>query len=162
MSHVVHRALAAVSRRRELSAAWRRLDREDRVQFLRLAMLVPAIAVALRALGFLRTQQALSSAAGRRPLQVASQVDAWLARALGRARAHAPYPGNCLSQSMALWYELRRHGRPADLCLGARIDEGRFSAHAWVECEGRVVNDHSRVREDFLPILAPPTVAGPN
>ena len=38
---------------------------------------------------------------------------------------------------------LRRHGHPAELVLGASIIP--FGAHAWVELDGRVINDNENV-----------------
>jgi len=45
----------------------------------------------------------------------------------------------CLQRSAATACLLRRYGSPAQLVLGAQ--QMPFKAHAWVEVEGRVVND---------------------
>ena len=57
------------------------------------------------------------------------------------AMAAAFYPGRarCLEQSMVLFYLLRRRGIEATLALGVQAHP--FLAHAWLEHEGRVVND---------------------
>ena len=44
---------------------------------------------------------------------------------------------------------LRRHGIESDLRIGTRKAEGRFEAHAWVECEGSILNDASTVHQQF-------------
>jgi hypothetical protein len=54
---------------------------------------------------------------------------------------------NCLEQSLVLWWLLRRRGIAADLRIGARKDEQRFEAHAWVEFCGMALNSG---REDHL------------
>lgn len=49
----------------------------------------------------------------------------------------------CLQRSVALAMLLRRHHYPAELIIGARTVP--FRAHAWVELEGRVLNDKSYI-----------------
>lgn len=47
---------------------------------------------------------------------------------------------NCLPQALTAQVLLLRCGQPAAFRLGVGRDEhGRFEAHAWVECGGRVV-----------------------
>jgi transglutaminase superfamily protein len=45
----------------------------------------------------------------------------------------------CLTQSLTAQVLLGRHGHPVELRLGVAREAGRFDAHAWVECDGRVV-----------------------
>jgi hypothetical protein len=45
----------------------------------------------------------------------------------------------CLQRSAATVCLLRRHGLPAQLVLG--VQAMPFKAHAWVEVDGRVIND---------------------
>jgi hypothetical protein len=45
----------------------------------------------------------------------------------------------CLQRSAATACLLKRHGIPAQMVIGAQ--QMPFKAHAWVEVEGRVVND---------------------
>ena len=45
----------------------------------------------------------------------------------------------CLQHSAAATLLLRRHGRKAEMVIGARIAPPKW--HAWVEVEGVVVND---------------------
>jgi len=53
----------------------------------------------------------------------------------------------CLQRSAALTCLLRRHGVAADLVIG--VQQMPFRSHAWVEVDGRVVNDKSYVSEVF-------------
>ena len=54
----------------------------------------------------------------------------------------ACYPAaTCLKKSLILFRLLRRRGIPAELRLGVRTVDGTFSAHAWIECEGRTLLD---------------------
>jgi len=62
-----------------------------------------------------------------------------LVRIVDRAAIHYPRELLCLRRSAAITWMLRRHGHPAELVFGASIIP--FSAHAWVELDGRIVND---------------------
>jgi hypothetical protein len=74
------------------------------------------------------------------------------------AGAHAPWPSTCLTRSLLLGWLLRRRGVRSELRIGVRLDEGRLEAHAWVEYEGRPINDADDVAARFAPFdeaLAP-------
>jgi len=49
--------------------------------------------------------------------------------------------GACLERALALWWLLRWRHFPAELRIGARRQDGRFEAHAWIELDGVVLND---------------------
>ena len=53
----------------------------------------------------------------------------------------------CLQRSAATTCLLKRHGVPAHMILGAQ--QMPFKAHAWVEVNGRVVNDKPYMREMY-------------
>jgi hypothetical protein len=53
----------------------------------------------------------------------------------------------CLQRSAATACLLRDHGIPAELVIGAQ--QMPFRAHAWVEVQGRVVNDTSYTSEMY-------------
>ncbi len=53
----------------------------------------------------------------------------------------------CLQRSAATTCLLKRHGVPAQMILGAQ--QMPFKAHAWVEVDGRVVNDKPYMREMY-------------
>jgi hypothetical protein len=53
----------------------------------------------------------------------------------------------CLQRSAATACLLREYGVPAQLVIGAQ--QMPFKAHAWVEVEGRVVNDKPYMREMY-------------
>src|SRR5260370_40370195 len=55
-----------------------------------------------------------------------------------------PKQARCLQRSFVSTYLLRKHGVPAELVLGAQLLP--FKAHAWVEVEGRPINEQSNVR----------------
>ena len=65
----------------------------------------------------------------------------WAVKAVSR---YVPV-ATCLTQALALQWLLARSGHTSRIHLGARKDvEGKFAAHAWVECEDRVVIGGSR------------------
>jgi hypothetical protein len=53
----------------------------------------------------------------------------------------------CLQRSAALTVLVRRHGWNAEMVIGAQLLP--FQSHAWVEIEGRVVNDKPYITEMF-------------
>ena len=66
------------------------------------------------------------------------------------ARRGAVY-GTCLSRSLTLWWLLRWQGVSTALNIGVRRAAGLFEAHAWLEHEGRVINDQSDIGREFTP-----------
>lgn len=53
----------------------------------------------------------------------------------------------CLQRSVVAALLLRAHGVPARMVIG--VQQMPFRAHAWVEVEGRVVNDKAYMREMY-------------
>ncbi len=58
-----------------------------------------------------------------------------------------PKQALCLQRSFVTTYLLRKHGVPAQMVLGAQ--KLPFKAHAWVEVNGRVVNERSDVQATY-------------
>lgn len=57
--------------------------------------------------------------------------------------------GNCLSQSVTLWWLLHLRGIDTKLCIGIDRRSEQFSAHAWVEHHGVALNAGAAVRDNF-------------
>jgi Transglutaminase-like superfamily len=57
-------------------------------------------------------------------------------------------PVLCLQRSAVAVTLLRKYGIPAEMIIGAQ--RLPLKAHAWVEVEGRVVNDKPEVQTDYL------------
>ena len=53
----------------------------------------------------------------------------------------------CLQRSATATCLLRWRGFPAELVIG--VQPVPFAAHAWVEIQGEVANDHPTIREQF-------------
>lgn len=69
------------------------------------------------------------------------------------ARNSWPRP-KCLARSLALRRMLRAAGIPAEMKIGVARPGDGFEAHAWVEVEGRVVNDAPDIATRFRPLEA--------
>jgi len=61
-----------------------------------------------------------------------------------------PLNALCLQRSLALLWLLRRNGISAELRIGVQKPEGKLLAHAWVEVEGKPVNDSPPFLDHFL------------
>ncbi len=118
-----------------------------------------------RSMGFQKVRSRLEkepSQAGQVPRSSDSALEKarQAARMVSIAAAHTLCQTSCLDRSLVLCVLLRRMGIDADLHLGVKKDGGVFSAHAWVELDGEVINDTADVRERFAPFPAPVTKAG--
>jgi transglutaminase superfamily protein len=67
--------------------------------------------------------------------------------AVNYACAWYPKQALCLQRSFVTTYLLRKHGIPAHMVLGAQ--KLPFKAHAWVEVDGRAVNERSNVQVTY-------------
>ena len=70
--------------------------------------------------------------------------------AVDRAAVWYPRTLLCLPRSAVATWFLRRRGVPAVMVIGVR--KMPFYAHAWVEVDGRVVNDKPAVQTLYPPI----------
>lgn len=77
-----------------------------------------------------------------------------LARAIGGVGTRQPVRATCLEQALALVGLLTFTGVPARLVIGVSRPEPALRAHAWVECDGRIVlgSPHSH---GLTPLPAP-------
>ena len=70
-----------------------------------------------------------------------------ICEAINRACIWYPKQALCLQRSFVMTCLLRRRGIPAQLILGAQ--KFPFKAHAWVEIDGRAINERSNVQATF-------------
>lgn len=135
---------------------WFDLPRAERRAVVVTAMLVPVAHVLVRVCSYRRVMDAAGRTAARWPARqdaVAppAMIDQ-LRLAAARVQRYSPLPGNCLSRSLVLWWQLRRRGLAPALRLGASLTGGVFAAHAWVEYEGRAINDTPDVAGRYAPL----------
>jgi len=133
------------------------LPPEDRRVILQAARLIPWMAAKLRLVGLQRLRGGPGGAAAtvrsRSDSSSAADRAAHLALLVGIAARNGPYRGNCLSQSLTLRKLLQQEGIDADLRLGVR-KEADLEAHAWVEHDGRPLNDTPDVATRYAPYPA--------
>lgn len=70
------------------------------------------------------------------------------ARAVVAAAILIPGRNECLEQSLALWYLLRRRGVGAELTFGMR--QFPFGAHAWVTYKGEPLNEDREALRHYV------------
>lgn len=120
------------------------LERPARRLFVRAFVLLPLISLSLRLRGFGKTRASLQRflAAASTTKNPSSQDLPSLVARMVRAAEHNGFGHpTCLAESLALWWLLGREGIVSDLRVGVRNDGQKFEAHAWVECEGVVLNE---------------------
>jgi hypothetical protein len=100
----------------------------------------------MRTSGFVGLQEVVRS----EPIQPRADKDVSteaLSRAMDMACVFYMKRVLCLQRSAATTLLLRRHGRSAEMVIGAQMLP--FLSHAWVEVDGDVVNDKPYVHEMF-------------
>jgi hypothetical protein len=136
-----------------------RLSSDERLAVSNAAFWLCATWTGLRLLGFRRWKNALSRFAPTRPaISIAPNREDLLCEAQALARLHSAAARhlfirtNCLEQSMALWFALRRRGFVAEMRFGARKQAERLEAHAWVECMNVALDEDPGVHLHFRPL----------
>ena len=137
------------------------LPRAERALLLRALVWLPLTAAQLRLFGFDAASRA-ARGPGATPA-VAPPDPRATARLVAIASRHGLHAGNCLSRSLTLQRLLGRQGIASELRIGARRAGAGLEAHAWVEHDGRPLNDGADVAQRFppfhgLPAALPPLV----
>jgi|SRR5690349_15129947 len=124
------------------------LDSEARGVFLRAAALLPVIHLSLRIRGFRATQKSLQNFSffAHAPERFPANFDVGThtrvtVRMVNAAARYGWGRSTCLGKSLALWWLLRQAGVASSVRIGARVIGEKFAAHAWVECNGAVLNE---------------------
>jgi hypothetical protein len=81
------------------------------------------------------------------PKQMAQGSTEKVCKAINYATVWYPKETLCLQRAFVTTYLLRKEGVMAHIVLGAR--KLPFSAHAWVEVEGRAINERSNVQDKY-------------
>ena len=130
-------------------------------------LLLPVTALGVRLLGVKRFRNALSKLTRNKkdlsanlPLTAATSVASLadktqtarkIARLVRAAANHGLYRANCLEQSLVLWLMLERNGLESKIRFGARKENDRVLAHAWIECDGIALNEDHGVEQRYAP-----------
>lgn len=113
----------------------------------RASALILISAIGVHTLGFHRTKRRVEALSRGRERSAAD-----CARAIRRARRYGIVRGNCLTQSLALCWLLRRAGHDGAIQIGVKPAAGRLLAHAWVELPGETI-DPAAIAAEYTPLL---------
>jgi hypothetical protein len=140
---------------------WRKLRHlswSERALFLQALWLLPLTALAVRCVGFKRWHSILASLVppeetpAKKCLDSSQLPEAKATARLMRAAAqHGLYPANCLEQSLALWWLLRRRGIESHLRIGVRKAARQLEGHAWVEVAGAALDEPQDSQRAYVP-----------
>lgn len=76
----------------------------------------------------------------------AEDLALWQLRAIALRRAGARIPGvHCLARSLALRWWMRSYRIDADCIIGVRSQASKLKSHAWVEVNGRAIDEQPEV-----------------
>ena len=137
---------------------WQELSGRERTTLLQAAALLPLARAAVRLLSpgamrwllarELRSHRERNSAAIRHRCEEVSRL-------VAIAAERGPVRARCLPRALTACLLLRRSGIAADLRLGGALKDGRFAAHAWLECEGEKFEVTRPPQPEFIPFDAP-------
>ena len=114
-------------------------------------LLLPINVLGLRILGFRRWQSVLQRMITNQQTSIIEVTTAQdIARVVNSASAQF-FRNVCLPRSTTLWWMLGRRGIASELRIGVRKEDNIFKAHAWLECQGIVLNDSAEVGTNFTP-----------
>jgi hypothetical protein len=130
---------------------FRRLAPCERALVLEASLLLIIIRITLWLLPFRRVLQ-LIGISGLYRTNGRSGTPAQLAWSVRLASRWVPN-STCLPQALAMYLLLHRYGQFAFLCLGVASDP-KFEAHAWVECDGRIVFGGRETSKNFTKIAS--------
>lgn len=144
-----------------MSRWWRKVAALDSLQlrYLTLSLvLLPAIDVSLRCVGFRRTKRWLEARV-KSPQAKASGNDAeatalHIAEVVSLAGRRSLWPTSCLRQALGLWVLLAHRGIASEVRVGIEsTPESGFAAHAWVERNDHVLIGGEHARERYVTLL---------
>jgi hypothetical protein len=133
---------------------YRGLAAADRRLLVTSALLLGAVRLGLWLLPFLTVRRLLASMTGAiTPWHDTEQTSiARIGWTVTEVSQYIPM-ATCLTQALATQVLLGWQGHAARLRIGvARSDVGQFQAHAWVECQGRVVIGGADAPVRFTPL----------
>lgn len=113
---------------------------------------LPMVHLSIQLFGLNHTQAILNQFHKRSPLQPPSDTNLRIRRArhiMRYTRLHGPFKGNCLSRSLLMQLLLQNQGIRSQMIIGVRFDEHEFKAHAWLERDGKPLNERMDVRQRF-------------
>jgi hypothetical protein len=121
-----------------------------RLRFIDAALALTAIKIMLLTIGFARALRLLNWRLHDRATPIEPDLLSLESAARTIVAAAVLMPGRieCLEQSLALWYLLRRRGVGAELAFGMR--QYPFGAHAWVTYKGEPLNEDREALRHYV------------
>ena len=121
-------------------------------------VLLPAIDVSLRCVGFKRTKRWLEarvkSSEAKTSGNVVEATAVQIAAVVSLAGRRSLWPTSCLRQALTLWILLAHRGIKSEVRVGVEGTAGSgFAAHAWVERNDRVLIGGEHARERYVTLL---------
>ena len=113
---------------------------------------LPLIHLCIKLLGLNITQAILAKFQKRIPNELPPDSKLHLTRArhiFRYTRLHGPFKGNCLSRSVLMQLLLQNQGICSQMIIGVRFNDREFKAHAWLERDGKPLNESMDVRQRF-------------
>jgi hypothetical protein len=113
---------------------------------------LPTTTLMLHLFGFKRTRSVLTIMLpiGKRLLHFGSPPEVEkTARAVKVAAHFGLSDPKCLARSLVLWWFLQCQELTNQIRIGVRKNADKFEAHAWVEFQGRILNDFPDIHERF-------------
>jgi hypothetical protein len=83
-----------------------------------------------------------------------------IVRLLDSAARYHLYPMRCLRRALVLQRLLWQRGVASDLRLGVNLEDGRFTAHAWLEQNGIPLAEPAGALARYAPLRPQPVRAG--
>lgn len=120
-------------------------------------MLLPWVALRLRMQGFQVTKSSLVRTSLKKSDSKQSEMEtqtALTARMVRAAARHGFGNPSCLEESLVLLHLLNEQGIAAHLRIGVKKNIPQFEAHAWVEYEGRALNESEALHDHYAPFEA--------
>jgi Transglutaminase-like superfamily len=148
MCHFAASAHLITSKTRTL----RRLAPADRKLVFAALALLTVVKIALWMLSFQHVTRFVKIPNRPRPVHrsFTPQQVVWAVQLASRYVPRA----TCLPQALTTQILLSWHGHLSRLHIGVMVVAQKFEAHAWVECDGRVVIGEAEEIERYTPILA--------
>jgi Transglutaminase-like superfamily len=118
------------------------LTREERRLLVKAVVLLTLVRLGLGRVSFASLRRLVTGRRSRgygsaRVDRAMTDLVVWAVDAAGR---HVPGRTTCLTRAMTVQAMLARDGHPSRLHVGVvRGQQGRLEAHAWVECDGRII-----------------------
>lgn len=137
--------------------SWRKLKElswSELMLLMQSLLLLPLVAFGIKFFGLRRFYGAIANFSHKKDkLQESGGIKQ--ARAIAKlveiASRYGLYKPNCLQKSLLLWWLLQQRDIESELRIGVRKQKEILAAHAWVECQGCILNDRSDVDRFFPP-----------